>query len=359
MALLVCLSIVRITVASRMQLVVAAVTIIVIVAIDAVVTAKGGAHGNTLAPFTFDHTEKGGPSGVFYGIILGITSYIGFESAADFGEETRNPRRSIPLAVITSVGFATVFYLWTTYSMSIGFGVDNGAAFGGDSFALQTVAARFVGAPLAVLVEIGALLSAFFVCVGCTTASTRTLFAMGREGALPPWLGRTHSRFQTPANATLTVAAIAVVLAALVGFGLGTKELGGDATTVYFFFATVGTLCVILVYIALCVGGAVYFRRTTDRYRIIPHLVVPAVGVVLFSAALYGSVYPTPPEPLDMTPYVTVVVIILGMLVLGVLRVSQPETVQRIGSIIAEEETGSAVYKAGEPGTGAAIRARP
>jgi len=346
MVLLVALSIIRIAVTSRLQLVVAAITITVILVVDITVTAKGGAHGNTAAPFTSAHTEEGGFSGVFYGIILGITSYIGFESAADFGEETKNPRRSIPIAVIATVGLATIFYLWTTYSMSIGFGVDNGAALGEDSFALKTVAARFVGDTLASLVEIGALLSAFFVCVGCATAATRTLYSMGREGALPPWLGRTHSRFQTPANAALAVAAVATVLAALVGFGLGTKDLGGDATTVYYFFATLGTLCVILVYIGLCVGGAVFFRRTVGRYCVVPHLVVPAVGVIIFGAALYGSVYPTPPEPLDMTPYITLAAIVLGFLALGLLRVSRPEAVGRIGSILGEEEPTSAVSRA-------------
>ena len=181
MALLVALSIVRIAVTSKLQLAVAAATIIVILVVDVAVTAKGGANGNTLAPFTFAHTEKGGFSGVFYGIILGITSYIGFESAADFGEETADPRRSIPVAVIVAVGVATVFYLLTTYAMSIGVGVGNGTALGSDPFALKTIAARFVGAPLASLVEIGALLSAFFVCVGCTTAATRTLYARGRS----------------------------------------------------------------------------------------------------------------------------------------------------------------------------------
>ena len=116
MALLVVLSIIRIKVTTKFQLVVGVLTVALIVVVDLVVTAKGGAHGNSLQPFTFAHTNKGGFSGVFYGIILGITSYIGFETAADFGEETANPRKAIPIAVLASVGFAIVFYLWTTYA---------------------------------------------------------------------------------------------------------------------------------------------------------------------------------------------------------------------------------------------------
>jgi amino acid transporter len=337
MALLVVLSIVRIKVTTRLQLVVGGITVLVILIVNVVTTAKGGAHGNTLAPFTFGHTVKGGFSGVFYGIILGITSYIGFETAADFGEETAKPRKAIPIAIIASVGFAILFYLWTTYSMAIGFGVDNGATFGSSSFALKTIASTFVGGPLPTLVEIGALLSAFFVCVGCATAGTRTLYAMGREGVLPTWLGRTHKRYRTPANATVTVAVLSTVLAALVGFVLGTDALGGQPTTVYYFFATLGTLAVIVVYIGLCVGGAVFFKRTHSNYNVVAHLLVPAAGVVLFAAALYGSIYPTPPSPLNATPYVTLAWIVLGLIVVAVLRARKPQAIERIGSMLGEE----------------------
>ena len=124
---------------------VGALTVAVILIVDLFVVGKGGHAGNTLQPFTFGHTVSGGFNGVFYGIILGVTSYIGFETAADFGEETANPRRSIPIAIIAATGFAIVFYLLTTYALTIGFGVDNGAAFGADPFALKTIANTFVG----------------------------------------------------------------------------------------------------------------------------------------------------------------------------------------------------------------------
>ncbi len=335
MALLVVLSIVRISVTTRLQLVIGILTVAVILLVDLVVTAKGGLSGNTLEPFTFSHTVSGGFNGVFYGIIFGVTSYIGFETAADFGEETANPRRSIPIAIIAATGFAIVLYLLTTYAMTIGFGVDNGDQLGADPFALKTIAESFVGGPFGVLVEIGGMLAAFVVCVACATAGTRTLFAMGREGVLPGWLGKTHPRFQTPANATLMVAGISTLLAALVGYTVG-DVFGLATTTVYFFFATLGTLSVIVVYIGLCIGGMVYFRRN-ERYNPLLHAGVPLVGVVIFGAALYGSVRPTPPYPLNLTPYITIAWFILGVIAVLVLRVRKPDAVERIGSILGEE----------------------
>ncbi len=336
MLLLVVLSVVRVKVTTRVQLVVAAITVVLIIIVDIAVTAKGGASGNTLQPFTFSHTLKGGFSGVFYGIILGITSYIGFETAADFGEETANPRRAIPIAIIVSVLFAIGLYVWTTYSLTIGFGVDKGANFAADPSALKTIAKQFVGGWLGTLVEIGGMLSAFFVCVGCAIASTRTMYSMGREGALPSFLGRTHPKFKTPVNATIVVAVVATVLAAIMGLVFDEPAFG-QPITVYYFFATLGTLAIIVVYVGLCVGGAVFFKHTERRWNPITHLVVPAVGAVLFLAALYGSIYPAPPHPLNWTPYITLLWIVLGVIAVMVLRARRPEAVDRIGSILGEE----------------------
>src|SRR5262249_10082727 len=132
LALFLVLSTIRIKVTTRVQLIVGIVTVAIIVIVDLVTTAKGGASGQAPPAFGFGHTTEGGFDGVFYGIILGVTSYIGFETAADFGEETAHPRRNIPIAIIVATVFAVIFYLWTTYSIDIGFGVNNGAKFGAD-----------------------------------------------------------------------------------------------------------------------------------------------------------------------------------------------------------------------------------
>ncbi|MGI8723339.1 MAG: APC family permease [Geodermatophilaceae bacterium] len=335
MALLVLLSIVRVDVTTKVQLAVGAITIALIIIVVLITIAKGGTSGNTLAPFTFSHTVSGGFNGVFYGIILGVTSYIGFETAADFGEETANPRRSIPIAILAAIIFALVLYVGTAYALTIGFGVDNGAAFGADPVALKTIAEKFVGGPFGVLVEVGGMLSAFVVCVGCAMASTRTLFAMGREGVLPGWLGKTHHKFQTPANATVMVAILSTLAAALVGYTVG-DAFGTATTTVYYFFATLGTLAIIVVYAGLCIGGMAYFRRFENHNPLI-HFGVPLVGLVIFALALYGSIHPTPPHPLDLTPYITIAWLVVGLAIVWWLRIRNPEAVERIGSILGEE----------------------
>jgi amino acid transporter len=338
MALFLVLSIVRIKVTTRTQLVVGILTVAVIVIVDLVTTIKGGSHGQALGAFTFGHTVSGGFNGVFYGIILGVTSYIGFETAADFGEETANPRRYIPIAIIAATAFAVIFYLWTTYSLAIGFGVNNGAKWGADPVGLQTIANTFVAHWVGTLVEIGGMCAAFIVCVACATAAARTLFAMGREGVLPRQFAHTHPRFKTPVNATITVAVVATIMALLIGYPLSDRTFGHPFSN-YYFWATAGTLLIIVVYIMICLGGIVFFARTraTRRWNPLVHVGVPVIGAVVFGAALYGSVHPTPPGILEWTPYLAVAWLVIGVGVLLWLRARRSDAVARIGSILGEE----------------------
>ena len=338
MVLLVVLSIVRIKVTTRLQILIGAVTIAVIVIVSVITIAKGGAHGNTGGPFTFSHTVTGGFHGVFYGIILGVTSFIGFETAADFGEETRRPRRNIPIAIIAATTFAILFYLLATYAMSVGIGVNRAGFYGsGANNLLKTIADTYVTPWVGTLTEVGAMLAAFIVCVACATASTRTVYAMGREGVIPRIFGRTHSRFRTPHYATLAVAGVAVGMALISWYGLPDDLGAGSALLTYFFWATLGTLVIIVVYIMLCFGGIVFFRRTHQKWNPVAHVLVPLIGAVVFGAALYGSIYPLPPTPLDYTPYIALVWLVLGVVVVLALRTSNPQAVERIGSILGEE----------------------
>src|SRR6266702_785327 len=302
MALFLVLSVIRIKVTTRVQLIVGIATVAVIVLVDLITTAKGGSHGQALGAFSFGHTNSGGFNGVFYGIIFGVTSYIGFETAADFGEETAHPRRYIPIAVLAATLFAIVLYLWTTYSITIGYGLNNGAKMGADPVALKTTATTFAGSWLGTLTEIGGMCAAFIVSVACATAAAATVMAL------------------------------------VVGYPLY-DPLFGHPFSNYYFWAITGTLLVIVVYIMLCIGGIVFFWRTREsrNWNPLVHVAIPAIGAVVFGAALYGSIHPAPPGILRWTPLVAGVWLVIGVGVLLWLRSARPDKVAQIGSILGEE----------------------
>ena len=209
---------------------------------------------------------------------------------------------------------------------------------GNDPVALKTTATTFVGSWLGTLAEIGGMCAAFIVCVACATAAARTLFAMGREGVLPAAFGKTHPTFKTPVNATIAVTVLAILMALLMGYPLSDSAFGQPLSN-YYFWATTGTLLIIVVYIMICIGGIVYFwnTRASRNWNPLVHVGIPAVGAVVFGAALYGSIHPAPPGILRWTPYVAVVWLLAGIGVLLWLRARRPDSVANIGSILGEE----------------------
>jgi amino acid transporter len=351
MVLLLWMVICDIKITARTQLIVGVTTVAVIVVLDAIISARGGLHGNTLAPFTFSHTLKGGFSGVFYGIIFGVLSFIGFETAAVLGEETRNPRKAIPISVVVAVLFAIVFYVWTTYSIAIGVGVNakGSAAWASNPTVLATMASTYSGHVLSILISIAAILSAFVVCLACATAAARTMFAMGREGSLPAWFGQTHRRYKTPHHAVFAVAAIATVAAVLVGFFW---DYGLGPYTNYYLFAAIGGVAITIVYVLLCAAGVAWFRKVEPRYNLLLHLVVPIIGLIIFALGVYGSIYSgaVPPWPYRIIPYANLLFVISGVAVLWYLKRNHPDRVAKIGSMLGEEggEVAAALERGGE-----------
>jgi amino acid transporter len=161
---------------------------------------------------------------------------------------------------------------------------------------------------------------------------------MGREGVLPAAFGRTHPTFKTPVNATIAVTVLAILMALLMGYPLSDSAFGQPLSN-YYFWATTGTLLIIVVYIMICIGGIMYFwnTRSSRNWNPLIHVGIPAIGAVVFGAALYGSIHPAPPGILRWTPYVAVVWLLLGVGVLLWLRSRRPDSVANIGSILGEE----------------------
>ena len=98
------------------------VVIFLILAVAAI--AFAGAEHNTAV--TTSHVGvPTGFTGVGLGVVFGILSFIGFDAAATLGEETRNPRRNVPLAVAGALGFVGVFYVIVMYALTAGYGLND------------------------------------------------------------------------------------------------------------------------------------------------------------------------------------------------------------------------------------------
>ena len=276
----------------------------------AFVLAKGGAHGLSLSPFNPHYSTKGW-GGIGYGMIFGFSGFAGFEAAAALGRETRHPTKSIPKAILFSLVGAGLFFVFITYSLSVGYGVKNGATWAADPTPLSTISAKYAGSAWAQTVDVLVAISGFSGAMGIVTLASRIFYDMGRGGVGVPWLVRIHQRFNTPTRLVLVICTVALVTGVLVG------ETTTPATVVGF-IGSATTLGLILVYFAIALAGLRNFNTRESRAGHNPlvqasYIVLPIIAMGLLGYAFYSSVIPVPVFPYSLAPYIVVFFALVGL----------------------------------------------
>ncbi|MCW5253591.1 MULTISPECIES: APC family permease [unclassified Streptomyces] len=320
--------------ATAVLLVIEVVTMVVILVIAVVIFIRLAAgnppQAQQLTASIFTLPEGASSSGLFFAMTFGFLSFAGFEAASTLGEETRNPRRDIPIALIGTVLIAGVFYVVVTSAETLGFGADAhgvNALIASPSL-MGDLATMYVGSWLGPVVTLGAAASAFAGGLACTVGASRLLFAMGRDGFGPRRLGEARERDGVPQAAVTLVTC--VVAAAFVLLRLFAAE---SDTDVFFWAATVGSLGLMSAY-AMCLVGAIRFLFFGATPRVSRReIVVPLAGLAAIGFIIYTNVYPRPAAPYSLFPY-----LIAGWILVGVVIVlSVPGLAARIGGQFATE----------------------
>jgi len=238
----------------RAVLTTAALSLAPFLVVAAVIIARGGLGGNTLAVFG---PSRSGWGGVFHGMLYALSLFIGFETVAALGEEAESPRRRIPAAMIIAVVSAAGFYLLVTYAGAIGFGeAAAGRAWYASGNPFGLLAARYLASPLAPVISLAIVIDLFSVCVAFTLAASRVLLTLARDGLLPRPLARTSGRFGTPVAGLAAIAAWALLV---IGWAAAARY--GDAPGVPAVLESVlilsgaGSYLITLVYLMLAAGG--------------------------------------------------------------------------------------------------------
>ena len=205
--------------AIRAMLTFAIVSFIPMLILAVVIIGKGGKDGNTLSMFDPSKTSLFGITGggVLGGILLGILLFVGFEAAASIGEESEDPHRSIPRALIGTVAVAAAFFVLMSYAFSVGYG-EKAVSEGAWAFSpgpVSEMATLYVGSWFATLLELVVILDAMALALAICVMIGRGFFALGRDGLLPSFFAKT-SRHDTPWVGNLMVAVGGIGLTLLV-----------------------------------------------------------------------------------------------------------------------------------------------
>jgi amino acid transporter len=288
----------------------------------------------------------------FQGMIFCLLAFVGFEAAAPLGEETREPRRTIPRAVLWSTIAVGLFYVLNYYAATVYFGPDqmtgfatshNGDPWGG-------MATEVLGTLGGILVVVAIINSSFANANAGATAATRSLFAMGRGGLLPRFLTAIHPTNRTPSNA-IHFQIVAAIVIAIVG-GLVLVDDPYPASGPLNIYVFIGTMLGVLfagMYIAvnLAVIGF-YLRERRDEFNVIKHLVVPILGVLAMIPALMFAIggLTIPIINLELgaftgalswTAPIALAWMIVGVVIYFVLRSRDPGALSRMGEIYGGE----------------------
>jgi amino acid transporter len=296
----------------------------------------------------------------FQGMIFCLLAFVGFEASAPLGEEAREPRRTIPRAVIWSTIVVGAFYVFNYYAATVFFGPDQMTGFytshDGDPWGFMAEQ---------VLPGIGGLLVVFAILNSSlananagATAATRSLFAMGRASLLPRFFAAVDPKTRAPINAVHFQAVTAIVIAVVLGIVLandpyptadGAASLGG--LNVYVFLGTMLGLIFAGIYILVNLACIGYFlRERRDEFNVVKHLVVPVIGVVAMIPALLSVIGGVTIPILDITldPYTTSLKwtapivgawVVLGILVyIGLWAMNRP-ALARVGEVYGGEAT--------------------
>jgi amino acid transporter len=312
----------------RVLLSIEGLSIIVMLIVLAVVIAKlaGGSHGNHITAKVFSL-----PYGVsFHSLVLasvfGFTAFAGFEGAASLGEETQNPRRSIPRALSIAIVGGVVFYVFCVAVMAMGFGVTSkdGAAFASSSGPLFDLSRTYFTTGMAQVLELGATVSAFSAALGSTLGAGRLVFALARDakpGSRLAGVGRNGA----PALALTLVLVFALVMEIIMW------AAGNTALNTSFYLGTIGTLSLLVAYAMVDVGASKLMWKHAKNKAVV---IVPLLGFAVLAYTMYNELYPRPPAPYDYFPYIVAAWLVIGI---GAV-VAVPGVASRIGRGLAEAE---------------------
>ncbi|MGV8144225.1 MAG: amino acid permease [Methanothermobacter sp.] len=166
---------------------------------------------NYINPANYQPFLPYGWTGVFQGAAIIFFAYIGFDAITTAAEEVKNPKRTFPIAIIGSLIISTVLYITVTLILNgmVPYYLFNETA-APVAFALERVGIKWAD----IIISVGALAGITSVLLVGYFGQTRVFFAMSRDGLLPPFFSKLHTRFKTPINNIILVGIVAGFISA-------------------------------------------------------------------------------------------------------------------------------------------------
>jgi amino acid transporter len=292
------------------------------------------AGGHIGDPFT-NLGGTAGLDGLTLAFPIAISGFVGWENSGALAEETKNPRRDIPITVFASILIVGLIYVLSSYAAVVGFAnipsKDPMGALSIDPAPYLTLAQHYIPW-FAVIVGIVGVTSSVGCYIAAANSQTRITFNSAREGLLPSFFARvTRGTKPVPYVSVLLYAGLTLALIIIPGIWI-------IPTNIFAYEATIGTVPIVLVYLLANVALPLYFwKNTRSEFNWFRHLIIPIIGIGVLALPIWGFFAPGQPAPYNSFGW-----ILLGLIAISVawavyVIVSRPQAAATLGTVIADE----------------------
>ncbi len=264
------------------------VTVLVIAAVA--ILANGGPEAwNLAASFNPAEIFAGGFAGTA-GIALAFAfaSFIGFEATAIYGEEAKDPKRTVPIATYVSICVISILFALVSFAMVTGMGasqvadkvIELSGGLADPAGVLFGLTEQYVGSWLTVAMGILVLTSLFAGLLAFQNAASRYFFALGRGGVLPAAVAKVNNA-GAPVNGVIITSAIAAVV--MIVFAVTGLD---PFLNLFSWMSSITVIAIVLVEILVSIAVIRYFMKN-DGGNVWSTKIAPTLSIVLLGVGLY------------------------------------------------------------------------
>ena len=278
------------------------------------------------------------------GLFFAFWSWVGFEMAPNYGEESRDPKRIVPLSLYISVLGLGIFYTITSWaSVSAYPTIDDAIKIS------QTDSAHYFLTPASSLVGgwVGALMSYLiltgsFACgMAFHNTAARYFYSLGRERVFPAALGKTHPTYKSPYVASFTQSIIAAIIIVLFWVFAGGNDPNAQAyVMVYGLLAVMGTMLILFAQALVSLAIIAYFRtHHPEEHHWWSTLLAPLISFAAQGYVIYLMISQMEFLGAGLALANWIIWINLAVLAIGIvgalyLKMSDPAKYDKIGRLI-------------------------
>ncbi|MCY0906691.1 APC family permease [Arthrobacter sp. H14-L1] len=277
-------------------------------------------------------------------MFIAFWSWTGFESTVMYGEESKNPKKIIPIATIIAVTGVGVFYTFVSWMSVAGNGAQGAIALAQSANPLDMFfhpTDVFVGHGWVLIMQWLMMSGSFACAMAFHNAASRYMYALGREGALPGGLGKTHKKHGSPYIASYVQTGIAISW--ILGFWFLHKDPYLD---VFVLLAVLGTFSLLIVQTITMAAVFNYFRKHHPEEKMWRTKVAPILGgvgmlgvVIMMSLNLDSAAGPAATSLLfKLIPYIAAALFITGAGQALYLRKTNPLKYETIGHVVLADD---------------------